>query len=300
MEEMEKLQPVIQRQLTERQELQENNLKAQLGVEKQQQLTLVKAEHKRMAKEVVEKKKRLQKVTDAKNKQLAKGIGMSKAEIKAKQAETKQQLVEDMKALDDEHEKITTEQTLAEEEDIDMYQTRVVQQLKERQDEEREKLKRKQAKERFELRQEEIDAKRNLTNEHHEKLTAMLAKHQADQSAQLEKQHSDKLTLLQNQHKNCITMVENQRQELLAFLQKQLSGEPNATFQDKVETEISKVIQEKDAEDKKQQQEIAEILEQEQRDLKQAQFAAKQELEETKSADIEKLDALQASNVLEE
>merc|ERR1711862_272057 len=117
------------------------NLKAQLGVEKQQQLTLVKAEHKRMAKEVVEKKKRLQKVTDAKNKQLAKGIGMSKAEIKAKQAETKQQLVEDMKALDDEHEKITTEQTLAEEEDIDMYQTRVVQQLKERQDEEREKLK---------------------------------------------------------------------------------------------------------------------------------------------------------------
>merc|ERR1711862_411752 len=243
------------------------NLKAQLGVEKQQQLTLVKAEHKRMAKEVVEKKKRLQKVTDAKNKQLAKGIGMSKAEIKAKQAETKQQLVEDMKALDDEHEKITTEQTLAEEEDIDMYQTRVVQQLKERQDEEREKLKRKQAKERFELCQEEIDAKRNLTNEHHEKLTAMLAKHQADQSAQLEKQQS---------------------------------GEPNATFQDKVETEISKVIQEKDAEDKKQQQEIAEILEQEQRDLKQAQFAAKQELEETKSADIEKLYALQASNVLEE
>ena len=296
-DEQQKLFPVIQRQMKEVHDLQKTNLAAQLEVEKAQQLTLLRAEHKILAKEVADRKKVLTKVADGKNKQIGKGIGMSKADIKLKQNETKQQLFEDCQKLDKEYENTTTTQLTDEQEDISLYQKRVMQQLTDRQQEEYTELVNSQAKAKYELKREQIDECLGLTKEYHEKQMILLEQQHAAQTSLQDKQHTERLTLLRNQHKNCITLVENQRQELLAFLQKQLSGEPNQIFQDRVEKEISEVLETRQAENKKMQTEVSELMEQEQRDLKQTQFQIKQKYEETNRADVEKIEAEQATNI---
>jgi len=295
-DELQKLQPLAQKHLRETHELQQNNLKTQLQVERDQQKTLLAAEHKRMTKELQKKKKMLKQSEDGKVKQLSKS--KAKSELKGLQTESKNRLLATTKELDDEFEEKVETQRREQEEDLDLYQKHVFQQLLDTHKDQLTSLEEQQSKEEYELRQEEIQTRKLVTNDHHAKQQALLEKHHAEQLSLQEKQHTDKLTLLRNQHKNCITLVENQRQELLTFLQTKLSGEPNKTFLDKVETEIKEVLEKHQAANSKMQTEVSEKLEQEQRDLKKTQFEEKQALEAQQREEQEKIEALQSSNVM--
>merc|ERR1712137_822167 len=222
---------------------------------------------------------------DGKVKQLSKS--KAKSELKGLQTESKNRLLATTKELDDEFEEKVETQRREQEEDLDLYQKHVFQQLLDTHKDQLTSLEEQQSKEEYELRQEEIQTRKLVTNDHHAKQQALLEKH-----------HTDKLTLLRNQHKNCLALVENQRQELLTFLQTKLSGEPNKTFLDKVETEIKEVLEKHQAANSKMQTEVSEKLEQEQRDLKKTQFEEKQALEAQQREEQEKIEALQSSNVM--
>ena len=293
-EELQKLQPLNQKHLRENHELQENNLKAQLQVEREQQMTLLAAEHKRMTKEVNIKKKMTARAEETKVKQLSKG--KSKNEIKQLQQDARNRIAAANKTLDDDFETTAETQKREQEEDLDIYQKHVFQQLVDNNKLQAESLEQQQAKAELELRQEEIQTRKLITLDHHSKDQALLEKHHTEQLALQEKQHTDKLNLLRNQHKNCISLIEAQHSELLAFLQTKLEGEPNKTFTDKIETEIKEVKEYRQACNNKMQADVSEKLEQEERDLKKTQFKEKQWMEAGHEKENEKISALESNN----
>lgn len=294
-EELQKIIPIDKKHLLEVHELQINNLQIQLKVEREQQLSLLTSEHKRMAKELKEKKRMIGKQEETRKKQLSRG--KNKQQLKNLQMESKSRLSETVKELDDEYEKITQKQLAEEEEDLEIYQKHVLQQLQKQQKDQLLELETRQTKDENDLEQEELETRKLITTDHHAKACALLEANHENQTQLQDKQHENKVTLLRNSHNNLIALVENQRQELLTFLQTKLGGEPNRTFLDRISTEINEVLESRQVIQQKEQVEVSEKLEQEQRDLKKIQFEEKQILEENQRAEMEQLDKIREASV---
>jgi len=293
MEEQLKIHPMEQRHQREAFELQQQNLKQQLLVERENQLKLLAVDQKLAEKKHRNDKKNATKQNETELKQALKSS--SKSEIKERRQQFKDKLAKGLTEMDLKFKSTIEEQRLDEEASIDMFQNRVFQQLKERQEEQREELEKAHAVQQAELQHEEVQARTVLTNDHHQKELALTDAQHSEIKAQVEKQHNDKLTLLRTQQQQVMDAIGAQKTELLNFVSanqaRMLPGSPQS-MNDRIERIFLEVTEERQALHYKSQSDLSTELEREIRTLNQRVFDEKQAMEEKHSQERSRLEQL--------
>ena len=282
-EEQQKLHPLETKILKERIELERKNLTQQLQAERLQQLALLTADQGTQRKDFVLNKKRMIRENDQEQKQISRSIknGRTKAEIRVLLQESKETFQKQQQEQDLDFEQQLTQQRETEEEQIELYQQRQLQQLAEKQDEQLIQLEKYHNNQISELNHEEMQARMILLDDHHLRDMSMLDKHHKEQIELLDIQHHQKLLLMKNQLKKSNETVEQQRTELLTFIQantdKMLAGS-DKTFIANVNKIFDEVAEQLQKTNQAAQHQLSAMMESEQKELKDLQTLAKQEM----------------------
>lgn len=270
-EELGKLLPLELRQLKDRQDLEMDNLKQQLQVEYAQQMKLLLIDQRKQLKDFQMQLRKEGKTDDR--------PGL----IKSRKLPWKASLNRQQLARSEVFENDLAKQRALEEEQLAAFQQRQIMILQETHAEQLANLEKYHINQRSELNHEELQTRTVTRNEQHASFRELLDRHAQEQTDLLDAQHQAKMLLMRAQQKKAQALIESQRQELLGFIQSkqsQITQLALERFTKEIHQHFDDAVEQLQKTNQAAQHLLSDLMESEQKNLKNSQAQATKALTE--------------------